>query len=176
MSVINLETIIEANDAQDLASRTEENFATLEGVLPTEPITALSRWPGGHVTFRFVITHADLTEASNGTAQAISLLTLPADCAVESVRVKHSAEFSGGGAATLDVKVGIAGTVDKYASAFDLLQAVGSSAQLFAQPMMMPPGAEGIIATITPDASHNLAALTTGSVTIAVTIAHIPAL
>lgn len=168
---VNLQPIIEANDLDDLASKTAENFDTLESMLPTSVIDALDRWPGVPASFSFTIGHADLTEATNGAYQNVALLTVPAGCAVEKVRVKHSTAFSGGGATSVTVQIGTSGTADRFAGELAVSQSVGDGAMVVSEPMEMPVGSSTpILARFTPDGSHNLAALTAGSLTVVITL------
>lgn len=171
MTIVNLQPIIEANDLDDLASRIATNFATLEGMLPTAVVTTLGRWPGVPVSFAFTFTHADLSAATNGAHQNLPLLTVPAGCMVERVRAKHTVAFAGGGATSVTLQIGDGSTADRYASALSISQTVAAGAMVVADPLEMPlAAATALFARVTPDAGHNLQALTAGSVTVVITL------
>ncbi len=72
------------------------------------------------------IPHTAFQTAS--TTNAIALFTLPAGGVIHATKIKHSTTFAGASISALTISVGIAGTNDKYASAFDCLQAVSGTA------------------------------------------------
>lgn len=61
------------------------------------------------------------------TTESITLFSLIAGGIIHAVKIKHSVAFNDGGSATYTLSVGIAGTLDKYAAAFDVFQAVGAT-------------------------------------------------
>jgi len=63
-----------------------------------------------------------------GTSQveAILLFMLPAGNVLHGVRIKHSVAFSGGTLTGFTIEVGISGDLTRYASAFDVFQAVSN--------------------------------------------------
>ena len=73
------------------------------------------------------VTVAESAFTAAATSEDIELFSLPANCFIHRVHVKHSASFTGGSLASFTVKVGIAGTLDKYAAAFDVFQAPGDT-------------------------------------------------
>ena len=73
----------------------------------------------------YTATFASLSAAA--LTNSITLATLPAKTVLHAVAIKHDTAFSGGAIASYTVSVGIAGTVDKYASAFNVFQAVGAT-------------------------------------------------
>lgn len=74
---------------------------------------------------KFTATHTQLQAA--GLANNITLFTLPAGAILEDVKIKHSTAFAGAGITAYTVSVGITGNLAKYASAFDVLQAVAAT-------------------------------------------------
>jgi hypothetical protein len=73
----------------------------------------------------YTVSSADLAAAA--TSNSITLASLPAKTVLHAVVIKHSAAFTGGTITLYTLSVGIAGTTDKYASAFNVLQAPGNS-------------------------------------------------
>lgn len=109
------------------------------------------------------IGHADLTEAGNGVAQAITLGTLPANSVVLCSRQKSSTAFSGGGISTLTASLGWSGSATAYGSAYNLLAAVADTNQQVNGTGLGPTAAShAVLLTVTPDGGHNLADLTAG--------------
>lgn len=80
---------------------------------------------GTHQWLKFSITEANFTAAA--TSEHIELFSLPAGGIIHAVKIKHSTAFSGGGAASVTLSVGIATDTTKYASAFDVFQATGNT-------------------------------------------------
>ena len=74
-------------------------------------------------TIKIPVVFGDFTAAA--TTEAISLIDVPAGTVLESVKLKHSIPFTGGGSTTMTLSVGNAGTPAKYATAFDVFQATG---------------------------------------------------
>ena len=74
-------------------------------------------------------TFTDLSFA--GTTNDIQVYSLPAGGIIMGVKIKHSTAFSGGSISAYTVSVGISTNFTKYASAFDVFQAVsGTTFQL----------------------------------------------
>lgn len=66
--------------------------------------------------------------AAAATTSEINLgLTLPAGGYVRTVKIKHSTAFSGGAVAACTLQVGITGTANRYAAAFDVFSAVSAT-------------------------------------------------
>lgn len=76
---------------------------------------------------KYTVTYSDLSAAS--TTNDVELFSLPAGGVIHGVKIKHSTAFSGGAISAFTVSVGITGTLAKYASAFDVFQAVSNTAQ-----------------------------------------------
>jgi hypothetical protein len=114
------------------------------------------------------ITHADLTAAVNGTAQAIALGTIPGSIGILlSSSVKLNTFFTGGGATTCTMAIGVAGTAAKIKAALNVLDTTATGIWLPGTAGTQPEGRYGgvaLIATFTPDAGHTLLALTAGDI------------
>lgn len=76
---------------------------------------------------KYTVDYSDLAAAA--TTNNIELFSLPAGGVIHGVKIKHSTAFSGGSISAYTVSVGITGTLAKYASAFDVFQAVGNAVQ-----------------------------------------------
>ena len=74
---------------------------------------------------KYTKTFSDLSAAS--PTNNITLFSLPAGGLIHMVKIKHSVAFSGGGLTTYTISLGITGTLDKYASAFDVFQAAAAT-------------------------------------------------
>lgn len=61
-------------------------------------------------------------------ANSIALFVLPAGGVIHGIKIKHTVAFAGPSISAYSISVGIAGSNAKYASAFDVLQAVASNA------------------------------------------------
>lgn len=98
----------------------------------------------------------------------INLYTLAAGSIVHSVKVKHSAAFTGGAISACTLGVGITGSATKYISAFDVFQAPGATVLTIGP---STPTAENhtssvAITALLTSTSANLSALTAGTVDI----------
>ena len=116
------------------------------------------------------ITHADLTDAVAGEAQAINIgAVLPANAVVLAHEVNVGTLFSGGSVSA--VKLDIGGTdADAIVSQMDVFTGAATGA-LSPRTGVHAQGkfsAEQLVATFTPDGGHTLLALTAGSVAITV--------
>lgn len=130
---------------------------------------------GQRCIIKFTVGHAQLTDADNGDAQQITLGTLPANAVVLYRRIKTSTAFSGGSIATLGIETGIATNADQFLTSFDGLAAVSATNLAeSATPASPTTASVAMVATFTPDAGHNLAALDAGSVDILVEIMVLP--
>lgn len=74
---------------------------------------------------KFTVSEGDFTAAA--TSEDIELFSLAAGGIIHAVKIKHSASFTGGGAGSVTLSVGISGNTTKYASAFDVFQAAGAT-------------------------------------------------
>lgn len=117
------------------------------------------------------VTHADLTEAVNGTAQLINIgAALPADAIVLGSEVNIATLFSGGGATA--VKLDIGGTDDDaIAAQHDVFTGANTGALTPTPAGVHREGkfsSQQLKAKFTPDAGHSLLNLTAGDLTITV--------
>lgn len=144
----------------------------VSGIVPyaNHAVTADSISGGGAVgavpqCVKITKTHTDLAIAA--TTNNITLYSLPAGGVIQMVKTKASVAFTGGSISAYTVSVGIAGTLAKYSTAFDVFQAVGSDtyqlSALFGGEDCSSPTAIKIAATST---GANLSAATAGSVDI----------
>jgi hypothetical protein len=118
-----------------------------------------------------VITEAMLTSAVNNTPQDIALGTLPAGAVVTGRSVKLGAYFTGGGATTCTMSIGTAAAQTDIMTALNVLDTTVLNKPLQGTAGAAPLGSYGgaaIVARFTPDATHNLAGLTAGSVEVEV--------
>lgn len=74
---------------------------------------------------KYTVGFADFAAAA--LENDIELLSLPARGIIHAVKIKHSEAFAGGSINGYTIEVGIVGTLDKYAGAFDVFQAVGDT-------------------------------------------------
>jgi hypothetical protein len=122
------------------------------------------------------IVDADLTQAGNGAFQDLPLGFLPPGAVLFTApSIALNAQFTGGGATSVGLSVGTAAAPTLVATSFDIF---GSAATgLFVAmtrgaqrvvPGVHPSGGQQLVARITPDAGHNLTALTTGSLVLEV--------
>lgn len=74
---------------------------------------------------KYTVTYAQFGAPS--FTSDIQLFSLGARQTIHAVVIKHSASFTGGAIATYTLSVGIAGTLAKYASAFNVFQAPGNT-------------------------------------------------
>ena len=87
-----------------------------------------SGWTGneGFPTWsKHTFTFAELAAAA--TTNDVELFSLAAGGVVHAVRIKQSVAFAGGTISAYTLSVGIGGDLAKYASAFDVFQAVGAT-------------------------------------------------
>lgn len=108
-------------------------------------------------------TYSDLSAAS--TTNDVELFSLPAAGIVHMVRIKHSTAFAGGSISAYTVSVGITGNLAKYASAFDVFQAVADTTlQLSDGPFTEDAGSATSVRLAATSTSDNLDQATAGSV------------
>jgi hypothetical protein len=75
---------------------------------------------------RFILTHADLTDASTG--QTFTLMTLPKGSLVKGARIKHTELFTDGAGCTCTVSVGSGvGGVALFGAAYNVVPAVADT-------------------------------------------------
>lgn len=129
--------------------------------------------PSGVKKRVLTITHADLTEDTNNTAQTIDVgAALPAGANVLYAQAYLTTRFTGGSVSACTLSIGTATEATGLLNALDVLG--GTASAWYAAGASAASRAHGnyssaqIIATFTPDSGHNLAALTAGSVTVEV--------
>jgi hypothetical protein len=118
-------------------------------------------------------THADLTAATNGLHQDLSLGSLPLGAVVRGHAVKLTTYFTGGAATavTLALGTGNAGDPDMLMTVLNVFDTTALNAWTKgAAGVLVPPAPlEGeLFAQFDVDGAHTLLALTAGSVTIEV--------
>jgi hypothetical protein len=80
---------------------------------------AVPRWR------KYTVTYEDIAVAAGSTN--VELFTLPGGGVIHAVKLKHSEAFAGGTISALTVSVGVAAELDRYATAFDVFQAIGDT-------------------------------------------------
>ncbi len=125
----------------------------------------------GAVKRTVTITHADLTDAVAGEAQAIDLgAILPTNANVFAHSLVLATPFSGGSVSSCLVDVG--GTdADAIVNALECITDQPTEAEVNAAGGIKPQGAysaQQLVVTFTPDGGHALLALTAGSITLTV--------
>lgn len=115
------------------------------------------------VVQRFTVAHTAFQTAA--LTNNIELFSLPAKALIERVVIKHSASFTGGAISAYTLSVGIAGTLAKYAAAFNVFQAPGATVlQLTQTEGIESFGAATSIRIAATSTTANLNASTGGSV------------
>lgn len=141
------------------------NKSTVPGATVTDALNNLVVGGGIFQWQEFTVSYSDLAAAATGND--IALYTLPAKTALMGVYIKHTTPFSGGGISSYSVSVGISGRLERYASAFDVLQAVGDTAHQDSQIFFTPSeSATTQIRISAKTSSINLDQATGGSATI----------
>ena len=113
------------------------------------------------------VTKAYTDFSTAGPTNDIEVFSLPAGGVIHGVKTKHSTSFTGGAISSYTISVGIAGTLTKYASAYDVFQATGNTAfQLSNTVGSENHGASTSIRAAATSGGANLDAATAGSVTI----------
>jgi hypothetical protein len=108
-----------------------------------------------------IFTYSDFSAAA--ATNALAGFILPANTVMEWCKIKHSTPFSGGSISSYTVSVGITGDLARFATAFDVFQAVGDTAK---QNSFCFNEDGSVTVRVTATASHNLDTATAGSVTI----------
>lgn len=135
----------------------------------TAPVasSAVGQWT------KYTKTFTDFSTAA--TTNSIALLTLPIKGVVEDVVIKHTTAFSGGAISAYTVSVGISGTLAKYATAFDVFQAVAdTTAQISAGGFVENFGSTTSVLVTAVSTGANLNAAGAGSVDIWVKTSTLP--
>ena len=169
-------TVAGAVAATDLASTANALGASLVGLEDAASLYASSEMESALIELRgkrtVTITHADLTEATNNTAQAINIgATLPANARITGVDMRALTVFTGGSVSAVTCDIGTSGDVDALIDGADLqTTAVDSGPATMPQGIrpnkMFASGGAQLLATFYPDSGHALLALTAGSVVI----------
>ena len=128
----------------------------------TVAATGTPRWR------KFSVSESAFTAAA--TSEDIELFSLSAGELIHAVKIKHSTAFSGGGATSFSTSVGIAGDLDKYASAFDVFQAVSSTAFQITSVLDSESHGSAVSIRIEAVSNVNVGDLTAGSVDVWVLI------
>lgn len=122
-----------------------------------------------------LITELMLVNAVNGGPADAPLGFLPPGAVLSSfgALIKLNAQFTGGGATSVGMTIGTAAAASLVATNFDVFGATASGLYVAAtpgaervSPGTHPNGGQQLVARFTPDAGHNLTALTAGSVEI----------
>lgn len=115
------------------------------------------------------ILEGDLTSAVNNTPQSLVLGTLPPGAIVTGRSTKIATYFTGGGATAVGLTLGIVGVLNSIMATLNVFDTtvlvVPQQGTAGASPIGLYDGSQ-ILATFSPDATHNLLALTAGDVTV----------
>lgn len=113
----------------------------------------------------YTFTSAQLAAAA--LTNTVTIAPLLAKQVLHMVLIKHSQSFTGGGIATYTVRVGVSGALAKYASPFDVFQAVSSNALQLSNCADIEDFVSPVNIAITAvSTGANLNAATQGSVTV----------
>lgn len=113
----------------------------------------------------YTATFASLSAAA--LTNSVTLATLPAKTVLHAVAIKHDVAFSGGAIASYVLSVGVGATADKYASAFNVFQAVGATVGQLSHALFCDNFSSAVAVSITATSTVGmLNAATAGSVTI----------
>lgn len=151
--------VVTAADLNEISEFTAEGNPLL-----VDPIPA---W------FRVRVSYSDFSTAA--TTNNIELYELPAAGLVEAVAIVHSTPFTGGSISAYTLSVGITGTLNKYASAFDVFQAAGSTVfQVSTTVGMESTSAATSIKVAATSTGDDLDAATAGSADIYIKMSRLP--
>jgi hypothetical protein len=124
------------------------------------------------------ITEAMLANAANGGVFDVPLFFLPPGAVLlKAPAVRLITQFTGGGATAVGVTIGTAAAPTLVMANFDAFGAAASGLYVNGTPgaqVEAPAGGQNLIARFTPDAGHNLTALTAGSLELAVFFSAVP--
>jgi len=122
---------------------------------------------------KYTVTYTQLSAAA--LTNNIQLFSLGARQTVHAVVIQHTASFTGGAIATYTLSVGITGTLNKYASAFNVFQAPGNTVlQSSGGAFTENTGASTSVRVAATSTGANLSAATAGSATIWVLTSTLP--
>jgi len=111
---------------------------------------------------KYTFGFADFSAAA--VTNSITLQSLTAKQVVHAIVIKHTEAFSGGSISSYKVKVGVSGSLSKYATEFDVFQAVADTTGETYQLLKMEDFGGAVNLLITATASHNLDTAAAGSV------------
>lgn len=137
---------------------TKNNSGGDETISP-EVNSSVPRW------IKVTKSYTDFSTAA--TTNNIEVYSLPAGGIIHAVKIKHSTPFTGGAISAYTISVGITGTLNKYANAFNVFQAAGGTVfQLSTTVGSEDHGSATSIKAAAASTSANLNAATAGSVDI----------
>ena len=148
--------------------------------MTTNVFRSINESPRGY-NYRFVIDHADLTEATDNTAQNITLITLPANSVIKSAATYLRTPFQRTGTAAYNSNVlivGDAGDTDRIIAS-QQLNVNGTEVLARAHASTIPfayETATPIVANFASMASYDLAELDAGEVHIFLEVAQLDSL
>lgn len=148
--------------------------------MTTNVFRSLHESPRGY-NYRFVITHSDLTESTDNTAQDVTLVTLPAYSVVKSAATYLKTPFKQSDDASYNsntVIVGDAGNDDRYIASQQINEN-GSEVLAQAQASTTPfanTAATAVVAKFASMASYSLADLDTWEIHIFLEVAQLDSL
>lgn len=148
--------------------------------MTTNAFRSVNESPRGF-NYRFVIDHTDLTEATDNTAQNITLITLPAYSVVLSAATYLKTPFQKTGTSAYDTNlliVGDSGDTDRLIAS-QQLNVNGTEVLAKAQASTIPfayEAATAIVANFASKASYDLLELDAGEVHIFLEVAQLDAL
>jgi hypothetical protein len=148
--------------------------------MTTNAFRSLHESPRGY-NYRFVITHEDLTEAADNTAQDITLITLPAYSVVKSAATYLKTPFQLVGTTAYDnnvLIVGDSGNDDRYIAS-QQVNVNGTEILAQAQASTTPfanVAATAVVAKFASMAAYSLADLDAGEVHIYLEVAQLDSL
>ena len=146
----------------------------------TNAFRSVNESPRGY-NYRFVIDHTDLTEATDNTAQNITLITLPANSVIKSAATYLKTPFQKTGTSAYNSNVlivGDAGDTDRVIAS-QQLNVNGTEVLAKAQASTIPfayEAATAIVANFASMASYDLAELDAGEVHIFLEVVQLNAL
>jgi len=111
------------SDGSDLLSN---DLGAASGIATLDASTEVVQLPANLAVPRWVKASSFATDftVTPATTEDVEIYSLPAGGIIHGVKIRHQIAFSGGGATSFTLSVGIAGNLTKYASAFDVFQAV----------------------------------------------------
>lgn len=117
-------------------------------------------------------TFADFAAAA--TTNDIEIYELPAGARIETIIIKHSTAFAGGSLTSYTISAGIVGTLNKYASALDVFQAVAGNVFEDGDVRGMESFTAATSIRAAATGSHDLDTATAGAVTFYLLVSSLP--